>query len=179
MSFKPLQKIINKLQQQPEWENQRVYQDIVSCWSQIVTGEAAKHSRPVNLARQTLWVATANSVWAQSLSWQKLSILKNLETIAPHRVGKIYFSSAHWGKRGVSVASETDQSRHPSALGPLTWEIPSNPPTNPEAALASWKAKIEKRNKNLPLCPSCQAPTPPGEINRWGVCAYCVSKEWS
>jgi predicted nucleic acid-binding Zn ribbon protein len=30
----------------------------------------------------------------------------------------------------------------------------------------------------LPRCPQCQCPTPPGELERWSVCAVCATQRW-
>ncbi|NEP50291.1 MAG: DUF721 domain-containing protein, partial [Moorea sp. SIO3C2] len=32
--------------------------------------------------------------------------------------------------------------------------------------------------QNLPLCPQCKCPTPPGELQRWDVCGLCAIKQW-
>ncbi|AOW99895.1 hypothetical protein BJP34_10915 [Moorena producens PAL-8-15-08-1] len=48
----------------------------------------------------------------------------------------------------------------------------------PEAAFKHWAKMMQMRSQNLPLCPQCQCPTPPGELQRWDVCGLCAIKQW-
>ena len=60
---------------------------------------------------------------------------------------------------------------------------------NPENSLAQlavtpiesferWATQVRSRSQALPLCPKCQCPTPPGELQRWQVCGVCAAKQW-
>lgn len=50
----------------------------------------------------------------------------------------------------------------------------------PEERLSqSWWQKIQARSIHLPLCPQCQCPTPPGELDRWQCCSLCATKKWT
>jgi predicted nucleic acid-binding Zn ribbon protein len=126
-------------------------------------------------------VATASSVWAQNLSLQRYSLLKKLNALLSEPLVDIRFSSAQW--YNVKPAAKVDrmtQEKHPSTIAPVP-SLPELPKTNPtpQEAFQRWAAVIEARSQNLPLCPDCQCPTPPGELERWTVCAHCISKQRS
>lgn len=180
MSFQPLQQILNHLEQQPSWETHRQYRRLVAVWTQVVEPRVAKHTRPLYLANQVLWVATASSVWAQHLSLQRVSILKKLDLLLPDTVTALRFSSAHWST--TQVADSQGNSVHPSALPEL--EVSKPPSGNQDLKTAKvtfedWAQAVQTRGAQLPLCPNCHCPTPPGELERWSLCACCIAQHWS
>ncbi|MGA7933784.1 MAG: hypothetical protein WCA35_09575, partial [Kovacikia sp.] len=50
--------------------------------------------------------------------------------------------------------------------------------TDPKLAFQNWAQRVRSRSQNLPLCAHCSCPTPPGELERWEVCALCAAKRW-
>lgn len=54
-----------------------------------------------------------------------------------------------------------------------------NQTENINIAFHHWAQKIKTRSQYFPLCPQCQAATPPGELARWGVCSLCVAKKFA
>ncbi|MBF2021777.1 MAG: DUF721 domain-containing protein [Hydrococcus sp. C42_A2020_068] len=185
MSFDSLDRILEALEKQADWEIQQQYRHLLQCWETVVDPKVVRQTRPLYIARNVLWVATSSSVWAQNLSFQRYSLLKKLNALLSEPLTDIRFSTAQWhnSKRLTDSAPKSiSQEKHPSAIEmisqpPLT-ELPKAGKT-PEAAFQSWAAVIGARSQNLPLCPRCQSPTPPGELERWSVCAHCIAKQWS
>lgn len=178
MSFESLQGIIGKIKQQPNWETHRLYCLVVESWPEIVNAKTAKHSRPVYLARETLWVATANSVWAQTLSLQRVSILRGLNKVIPEKIKEVRFSAAKWSQTPISQVNLTSRTSHPSSLPQLegdNFQEQNLEKSTAKAALSAWIKTVETRSNTLPLCPRCQSPTPPGELDRWSICAFCLA----
>ncbi|TVQ45890.1 MAG: DUF721 domain-containing protein [Gloeocapsa sp. DLM2.Bin57] len=111
MSFKPLPQIIQSLEAQPEWESIRLYRRLVESWGQIVDPLVAQHSRPVSLTRRVLWVATANSVWAQTLTFQRYQILQKLNILLPDTVKDLRFNTVNWVKKQTVVKQEVESTK--------------------------------------------------------------------
>jgi predicted nucleic acid-binding Zn ribbon protein len=181
MSFDSLDRILEALEKQPGWEAHRQYRHLLQCWETVVEPKIVKQTRPLYVSRNVLFVATASSVWAQNLSLQRYSLLKKLNALLSEPLVDIRFSSAQWYNVKPAVATErADREKHPSTIAPVPSlsELPNKNPT-PQEAFQRWAKVIEARSQNLPLCPNCQSPTPPGELERWTVCAYCIRKQQS
>ena len=183
MSFGSLEQILAAIASQPGWEKQQIYQRLLECWSQVVTPQALLHSRPVYISRQVLWVATSSAVWAQHLSLSRLSLLKKLTPLLGHEhLSDIRFSCGNWhNKSSTSTTQESSSNlaQHPSTIVVQEWDSnQDNPPhgDRQESVFQRWAAFRSSVSQHLPLCPLCQCPTPPGELDRWGVCAYCSHK---
>lgn len=202
MGFNSLDTIFQLLAQQPGWEKQERYRHLLACWKRVVDPQIAEHSRPSYIARQVLWVATSNSVWAQTLSLQRHSLLKKLNLHLSEPIVDIRFSPAQWHNKYSSSQShpqaghpsETDKNAAsqseldflPQSLLEATEEVKKNNQNlsepiqkNPEASFQRWIKTVQGRSQNFSLCPHCQCPTPPAELQRWHLCAYCAAKQWS
>ena len=188
MTFQSLNHILTAIAKQPNWEKQRQYHRLVQCWHKIVNDKVAQHTRPLYLQRQVLWVATSSSVWAQNLALQRYSLLKKLNQLLDEPIIDMRFSPARWYQKHLSNSEHTSiLSQHPSALN-LESELlsPTNSDTTnaekvttPQEAFQRWAEVVKKRSLYLPSCPSCQCPTPEGELKRWQMCAYCAAKKFS
>lgn len=182
MSLNPLDRILEILEQQPGWENQRRYRQVLECWEVAIDPRAAEQTRPLHIARNVLWVATSNSVWAQTLTMQRYSLLKKLNAQLSEPLVDIRFSPAQWHNlKSFSIDNSLAQEKHPSVIEieqPLVKES-SPAKKTPKEAFKRWAAAIEARSQNLPQCPCCQSPTPEGELQRWGRCAHCIAKQWA
>lgn len=177
MPFDSFDKIINAIQQQPEWDAYRQYCHLLQCWKQVVTPQIAANSRPLSISRSILWVATSSSVWAQTLSLQRHQILKKLNPELSESLKDIRFSPAQWHDRRLTAA----ESEHPShiEIPPEVFVISETlaEPTA-ESAFQHWFEAIQARSQSWPLCPQCEVPTPPGELDRWCICGFCAAKQW-
>jgi predicted nucleic acid-binding Zn ribbon protein len=180
MSFDSLDRILEALEKQPGWEAHRRYRHLLQCWESVVEPKIVKQTRLLYVSRNVLFVATANAVWAQNLSLQRYSLLKKLNALLSKPLADIRFSSAQWYNVKPVVPGQETQEKHPSAIEsvPSLPDFPNKTQT-PQEAFQRWAAVIESRSQNWLVCPCCQCPTPPGELERWTVCAHCISKQWS
>ena len=185
-----LHHILRRLQSQILTPEQQQFQDLCQCWSEIVDTVASRHTRPVTWHRGVLSVATSSATWSQDLTLKRVQIIHKLHQKLLFPVQDIKFSSAGWryqphGDQSLSPASATDElsqiwQEHPSRV-----EIP--PATSedraarllkltPLTAFEGWANRLQQRSQDLPLCPQCDCPTPPGELSRWSVCGLCAMK---
>lgn len=180
MSFSSLDRILDILKKQPGWEAQQQYSHLLECWQSVVPEKVTQHARPLYISRQVLWVATSSAVWAQNLSLQRYTLLKKLNALLSEPLSDIRFSTAQWYEAKLSSESPTaDTETSPSAIAPgMTTSVSaSEKAKTPQEAFQRWAAIIKARSHSLPACPQCQSPTPPGELQRWTVCAYCATKQ--
>ncbi|MBV8885240.1 MAG: DUF721 domain-containing protein [Chroococcidiopsidaceae cyanobacterium CP_BM_RX_35] len=184
MTFKSLNRIIGTLQAQNGWQEPPFHR-LLKCWPEAVGTVVASHTRPLSIQRDVLWVATSSAVWSQELTFGRQQLLTKLNTYLPIPLADIRFSTAQWQRpkdKGLDAGNEpqTDFWReHPSLVEmpriPKLTETPNS--QNPKAAFQHWARVMQARSHGLPLCPQCQCPTPVGELQRWDVCAICVTKK--
>ncbi len=148
MSFNSIQQILAAIEKQPSWRRQQQYCHLLQCWEKVVSTKIAQVSHPLYIASKVLFVATSSAVWAQTLSFERYQLLKKLNTLLPENLSDIRFSPT------LQAIKNHSQSR-----------------------LENHLSKVE-RNLPLPLCPSCNAPTTPGELQRWRLCCHCAAKQW-
>ncbi|MEB3163831.1 MAG: DUF721 domain-containing protein [Prochlorothrix sp.] len=169
-AFQTLDSILGKMRQQANWQAPQAFQQVVQVWPTIVGTAVAAQTRPVRLERQLLQVATATSVWAQHLQFERHHIMAKLKADLGLDLREIRFSSALWSVAPypdrhnlASVEQQALWQRHPSRI---------HPPAPPLAPLGTPVASFVD-------CPQCNCPTPPGEIQRWSVCAFCMARSRS
>lgn len=196
MDFNSIDRILNQLEQQPGWENFRSYRQLLKCWHNIVNKDTAKHTRPLYIQRQILFVATNSAARAQELSFQRYGLLKRLNQQLSSSLKDIRFSSSDWEQT-------TDNLNSPSTLFKLASYHKSNQnlrkvslvkqefqniqpeddaPKRAKLRARRWLNKISQNINNsssLVLCSNCGSPTPTGEIERWNSCYLCVAQKWS
>jgi predicted nucleic acid-binding Zn ribbon protein len=177
--MKSINDILAVLQQQAQWQEQP-FQRVLQCWAEIV-GAAASHTQPLMIQRDVLWVATSSAAWAQNLTFKRQAILLKLNELLPKPLIDIRFSTASWQRPSEKQQQQPTglPEEHPSYLGSVSNIPRDHAPvaTNAQTAFAYWAEKMQERSHDLPLCPQCQSPTPPGELQRWQVCAICASKQ--
>ncbi|MEQ8386269.1 MAG: DciA family protein [Coleofasciculus sp. A1-SPW-01] len=177
--LKSLNHIVEALDNQPFWQGQKQFQQIRDCWADVVGADRAQQTRPHSLSRSILYVATSSSVWSQDLSLNCRSILKQLNARLSTPIETIRFSPGWWYQE--QTLPQTEESEHPSLVDEPEVSSSADPPVEqptPQTAFEQWAAKIKARSQNLPLCPQCHCPTPPGELKRWHVCGLCATKQW-
>ncbi len=177
MTLKSLNDILGVLEQQAQWQEQP-FPRVLKCWAEIVGVVVAAHARPVSIQRDVLWVATSSAAWSQNLTFGRQNLLIKLNKQLPTPLVDIRFSTASWQNSLLSPPSPPPivPQEHPSYLGDDT--SPHIAPTiaNAKAVFEHWASSMQKRTQDLPLCPQCQCHTPPGELQRWGVCSPCAAK---
>ncbi len=169
MSFKSVNDILDVLEQQAKWQEQP-FQRLLQFWAEVVGVVAAAHTRPLSIQRDVLKVATSSAAWAQNLTFGRQSLLVKLNKKMPTPLVDIRFSTAGWQSSPEEVKPQSTvlPSEHPSYLGDLNTSVKdtTSHPIHPNAAFGHWSRVMQKRSHSLPLCPQCQCPTPPGELQR-------------
>ncbi|MFQ4145311.1 DUF721 domain-containing protein [Chlorogloeopsis sp. ULAP02] len=164
-----------KLQQQP-------FQSLLSCWAEIVGVAIAAHTRPLSIQRDVLYVAASSAAWAQNLTFERQRLLVKVNGVLPTPLLDIRFSTAYWhSKTETNKQQILPPQQHPSHLDEditLLSEVSLTAKTA-NTAFADWAKTVQARSHHLPLCPQCQCPTPPGELQRWQVCCLCAAKKFS
>ncbi|MEB3274247.1 MAG: DUF721 domain-containing protein [Prochlorothrix sp.] len=185
-SFQTLESILGRLSQRSSWQAPQQFQQIVQLWPTIVGSPVAAQTRPVRLDRQMLQVATATPVWAQHLQFERHHILTKLNTQLGLDLRDIRFSTALWStspypdrQQLASVEQQILWQQHPSRVPSPASNAPPIPPPNPTPNSSSAKSPQDPTPPPLVYCPQCQCPSPPGELQRWSVCAFCAAKAWS
>jgi predicted nucleic acid-binding Zn ribbon protein len=182
MSFNSLIKILESIERQPGWERQQEFRQLLRSWEEAIDAPIKLNARPLYIARKVLWVATSSSVWAQTLSLQRYTLLGKLNAKLSEQLVDIRFSPARWYEieRANSTSSSTERN-HPSSIDNTFVESEDNSTESdtPQLAFKRWQERIQRRSQQLPLCPQCHCPTPEGELLRWQVCCHCAAKQWS
>jgi len=172
MSLKSVNGILSILQKQAKWQEQP-FQRLLKCWAEVVDPVVAAQARPLSIQRDVLWVATSSAAWAQNLTFGRSSLLLKLNQKLPTPLVDIRFSTAGWQHSSMERKQQQTvlPQEHPSYLGDEISYRPDATPTieDANAAFGHWSKTMQARSHDLPLCPQCQCPTPPGELERWGV----------
>ncbi len=149
---------------------------IQALWVTVVGSTVALQAHPYRLERGTLWVATANSVWAQTLSFSRLPILTKLKDQLGPVVQEVRFAAMPLPPSPLPFSPEDPWPNHPSRLPPQVVPKPLDSPSNAVDSFRHWANFLQTRGRSLPPCPTCKIPTPPGELQRWGCCGVCLAK---
>lgn len=177
--MQPLQQVLRDLQQQSGWQTQQQFQLLQQLWLEIVGPVVAAQTRPAALTEQgVLKVATASSVWAHNLSFERQRLLAKLNLHLPKPLTGLYFTTSLWQMDAPIPASDAALPQpfpsHQSSLP--TTQPPPSPPKDPLVAFQRWSTQIQTRSQQLPLCPHCQCPTPIAEMQRWQRCSLCAAR---
>ncbi|MBD2693595.1 DUF721 domain-containing protein [Anabaena catenula] len=180
MSLKSVNSILGILEQEAKWQ-QQPFQLLLKCWGEVVGTVVAAQTRPLSIQRDVLWVATASAAWAQNLTFGRKTILLKLNQKLSTPLIDIRFSTAEWKISPITPKPQiVTPQEHPSYLGTRISNFEVKPAVNnASAAFDDWARVRQERSLGLPLCPHCQCPTPPGELQRWGVCSPCAAKQSS
>ncbi|MBE9221654.1 DUF721 domain-containing protein [Cyanobacterium stanieri LEGE 03274] len=179
MTFESIDKLLNAILAQPQWETQRRYQQLVRCWFTVVNHRVAQHTKPIALRDDILWVSTSSSAYAQNLSLQRYTLLKKINRRLNESIKDIRFTTTKWYQKSWVDPEEETHLVNPSILHDQYQPPEKSSPVTPQEALEQWLNKIKGRSHSLPPCPRCQTPTPLGELERWGICGICFAKDHS
>jgi len=195
MAFRSLNQVLKTLEYQPSPRERRL-QKIQLHWLEIVGPVVAAQTLPVKLYRGVLQVATASSAWAQNLVFERQRLMEKLNQALSLELVDIRFSTAQWHTSAASTplqeADPVDHlwQEHPSRIEvnhldgvePASESDRTAPDTpakiTAKEAFERWSRVMRSRSRQLPLCPRCHCPTPPGELERWQVCALCAPQQW-
>jgi predicted nucleic acid-binding Zn ribbon protein len=181
--LKSINDILEVLAAKAEWQEDP-FQRLLTCWVEVVGAVVANHTKPLSLQRDVLQVATSSAVWAQNLTFERQRLILKLNQKLSIGLKDIHFSTARWQRpqnipKGQQIIS---RSEHPSYVGDgMSINKNNVMPKAKDAngAFQNWARTVQGQSHNLPLCPLCHCPTPPGELQRWGVCSLCAVKQSS
>jgi predicted nucleic acid-binding Zn ribbon protein len=186
MPFQSLGGVLGHLEQRYTTPERQQYQQLVRHWVEIVGEHVAMQTRPLAIQRGVLSVATASAAWAQNLVFERQRILAKLNAALALSLTDIRFSTAQWHSAAATPsAPESDAlqlwHQHPSRIRGALSPKPSRQAQIPEAldakqAFLRWQTLMRSRTQHLTPCSQCQCPTPPGELERWGICSLCAAK---
>ena len=101
------------------WEKQLDLHSIFPRWLSLVSEDFAKHSVPLKIVREVLWLEVENSSWLQQLQYGKLELLadlndvlrlgylKDIKMILPSKKDKLSFNP---DEKGSAVRFESPSS---------------------------------------------------------------------
>lgn len=187
MTFDSLNAVLRGVGEPSQFLSQRSaqFQQVLHHWPSIVGADLALHTRPHRLDRQVLKVATSSAVWAQNLQFERHRLrVKILERVNLD-LKEIQFSTAYWqmpSSSELSLASAQEQQawhNHPSRVSALPGLSGLDSPSGRSLGdqFSAWARACQLRDRSLPRCPRCQSPTPPGELNRWKMCSFCMGQQ--
>ena len=184
MDFQSLNQILASLKIMERSPQQKQFQKVMECWEQLL-GTLAINTQPLYIKREILYVATSSATLSTELSFQVPQLLQKLNHLLPKPLDNIRFSSAHYRTYHRNKLVDTEKNdwlEHPSMISkseklPLLKSTHKN--QSPQTTFENWAKAVKARSQLLPICPECQSPTPPGEIQRWSDCAICATKKWS
>lgn len=187
MPLKSLHQLLGSLENQYKPHEQQQIQHLRQSWAEVVGPVVAAQTFPLSIQRGILRVATSSSAWAQNLVFERQRILEKLNARLLMNLIDIRFSTAQWHEsKTASTAPGSEQQaqlwrEHPSRV-PEVLRSPgaqaASEVADPVQVFQAWSKALRAQRRHLPLCPSCQCPTPPGELDRWQVCSLCAVKQW-
>ncbi|MBC7971692.1 MAG: DUF721 domain-containing protein [Verrucomicrobia bacterium] len=185
MSFKSIDHVLGQLGDRYRAHDQQHTQRLLRAWVEAVGPVVAVQTRPLSIHNDVLRVATSSAAWAQNLVFERQRILVKLNVLLSCSLVDIRFSSAQWQETPRSTLNASLQAQlwqqHPSRIANAVRAVGTQRPealTDPLLAFQHWRALMRSRTENLPVCPQCQCPAPPGELKRWAVCSLCAAKQW-
>jgi predicted nucleic acid-binding Zn ribbon protein len=195
MALTTLNQLVTDLESQASWQGQQQFKKLLMHWSEIVGTAVCQHTRPLDIQRNVLHVATSSAVWAQNLAFERPRIVQKLNDRLSLSLKDIRFSTAHWhaDRDRLPTLSEeiaTLWQNHPSQVAPASeiqrspssqrqmLDLPKDPKKDSQAAFLNWARQVRSLAHTLPLCPSCRCPAPTGELERWSVCSLCAAQQF-
>ena len=145
----PLGQCLGQLERQ--WQSEGSLAALWQAWPEIAGAQLAPHCRPLALRGNTLLVGASQPQWLQALRYSRHQLLAVLRSRG-YAVNQLHFQ-----QHDVSKASE-----------PFSAEL-----------ARSWSEHPCRITGSSTDCPRCGAPSPSGEIERWGCCALCLHQQSS
>lgn len=179
MSFEGLQAILGGIEPHYQSHERQQLQRIVGIWHELVNESIAKNTQPTAIQRNVLEVATSSPVWTQTLVFERPRLLKKIRERLSIDLSDVRFSTVQWRPPQPETPVESDPwQSHPSRIQEQSSEVQTQLAlfSNAKSSFDRWSSIVQSRAQHLPLCPECHSPTPPGELDRWSVCAICAAK---
>lgn len=80
---KALGELINQLVNQREWQSGLAEGEIFVRWGEVVGEDIAKHSEPIEIKGEKLFIKCSSTAWATQLNLVKFQLLESIQKIAP------------------------------------------------------------------------------------------------
>ena len=164
----------------------RAYRQLLKCWHNTVNHKTAQHTRPLYVSRQVFWIATSSAARAQELSFQRYALLKRLNQQLPIPLKDLRFTTSGWEQEILPQEQLTSLFKISSSnKSTITATADQTVVTGSSAADAAKKAAqnylktLTQSNSAQSNCPSCNAFTSKGELERWNLCYHCIAQKWS
>ncbi len=177
MSFHSVNHVIHQIKQH-QWHEHQAFQRLLEEWKDLVGPAVAAQTEPTRITQQrVLQVAASSGVWAHNLSFERQNLLRKINQRFQLDLKDIFFASSQWGQSSLN-AYVPDRAETPSSAYEASPTPPKRDrPKDAQDAFNRWAQTIQMRSRTLPSCPQCQCPTPPLELDRWGMCSLCCARE--
>lgn len=177
-----LNALMKNLERSPQWRANAGLRQVLAIWPQLVGAAVAQHSRPTKIYRGVLQVAVSSAAWAQTLTFERLRILQKLHEQLPAtqtEIQDLRFTSAQWHRE----TQQSQPTRQDSLASHPSWaDLPARrsqrPPQTADMAFQQWANRRRAQLSSQSQCPRCQSPCPTQELQRWSVCAICITHQW-
>lgn len=187
MPLDAIGRVFNQLEQQPAWRSRGQFRRILDRWPDIVGQAVARQAKPARIEQNILYVAVINPMWAQTLTFERITILHKLNQQLQLDLADLRFSSGDWFRRPRSKATPPTRDdlpdwfrQHPSfEPEAISTPPPAHHPLTAAESFQRWAKLAQGMAANRMLCPTCRCPTPPGELKRWSCCSICAAKRFS
>ncbi|MFL0768975.1 MAG: DUF721 domain-containing protein [Prochlorococcus sp.] len=129
---------------QRNWKEQGSLAGLWQDWPRIAGPQLAPHCHPLSIQKGTLVIGASHPQWRQALQYNRPQLLAALRA-AGHPIRDLRIQQHHPAK-APQMESEADLwAVHPSRIDV----------------------------HGMANCPSCNSPSPAGEMARWGHCGFC------
>ena len=121
---------------------------LIQDWLEIAGEQLASNCTPLNIKNKILTIGASNPQWRQALLYNRLQLIESLKSYG-YQIKEIHIKQ-HYPRDLINRKNEK--------------EIWDNHPSRTDI-------------HGILNCPSCQVPSPKGEIQLWGKCSFCRRKE--
>ena len=122
--------------------------ELIQDWTEIAGKQLALNCTPLNLKNKILTIGASHPQWRQAIQYNKPQLIESLKSFG-YQIKEIRIRQYYPINLVARVSEKEIWERHPS-----------------------------RTDKNGIIgCPSCEVPSPKGEIKLWGKCSFCRRKE--
>ncbi|MFN4279100.1 DciA family protein [Thermosynechococcus sp.] len=171
MAYTLLATVLQQWQQAPEWQQPQQFLRLLEHWPELVGAIVAEHTVPLEVTSEgVLLVAVASSTWAHHLMFSRSPLMGKIQQTLGILLSDICFSHRDWRPHCFTSLNNAPLLKA-KALPPVP------PAATPQEAFQRWQAQVRRRSQDYPFCPRCQCPTPIQELQRWGICGLCYTRQ--
>tara|TARA_B100000700_G_C15004615_1_gene837920 strand:- start:1572 stop:2048 length:477 start_codon:yes stop_codon:yes gene_type:complete len=122
---------------------------LIQDWQNIAGKQLASNCTPLNIQNKILTIGASLPQWRQALLYNRLALIESLNSY------------------GYQIKEIRIKQYYPVNL------------VGNESEKEVWEKHPSRTNKTgIINCPSCDVPSPKGEIRLWGKCSFCRRKEF-